>query len=55
VSDLQPIDDSTLALLKFDRFEVLFDNTGDSQSAAIRLKSFEVRRSLVLVSFVVAR
>jgi hypothetical protein len=41
VSDLQPIDDSTLALLKFDRFEVLFDNTGDSQSAAIRLKSFE--------------
>jgi hypothetical protein len=43
VTELQPIDDSTLALLKFERFETLFDNTGDSQSASIRLKAFEVR------------
>ncbi|ELR22530.1 uncharacterized protein ACA1_142210 [Acanthamoeba castellanii str. Neff] len=41
VTELQPIDDSTLALLKFERFETLFDNTGDSQSASIRLKAFE--------------
>lgn len=41
-TDIEPLDDSSLALLNFNRFEVLVDNTGISQTAVVRLKSFEV-------------
>jgi len=51
VTEIEPLDDSALALLKFEKFDTLVDNVGDSQSVVVRLKIFEVYTLSLLFCF----